>query len=152
MSDFFIHKMIASRASYINVHLKEPMKEEDFVRFEEAFIKPYELDQFFLFIDARDVNTDNLPSWFVEKMLLVIHRQRPQRDKIIGIIFLINSETMANFIKGIFTIYHSERPRLVTNDEEEACAWLTDKMIDTYGMEQTMEFITSFALETSSQE
>lgn len=123
------------------------MSEEDFKRFEHAFVKPYELDNFFLFIDARDVNTENLPHWFIEKLLVVIHRQRPQRDKIKGIIFVINSETMAGFIKGLFMLYHSDRPRFICNTDEDAAGWLTEKMLDLYGPETTVQLVSNFAQE-----
>jgi len=127
--------------------MKEPMTEEEFALFEEAFVKPYELDQFFLFIDARDVNTENLPHWFIESLLAVIHRQRPQREKIKGIIFVINSDTMASFLKGVFTLYHSDRPRFICNTDEEAAGWLTEKMLDLYGPETTMQLVSNFAQE-----
>lgn len=149
MSECFIHKMIASRISYVNVHMKKTMEEQDFDDFEIAFLKPYKLDEFFMFLDVRDVNTDNIPPWFIEKILHVIHKQRPQRDKIKGIIFVTNSNAMVSFIKGLFTIYESDRPRFICSTDEEAAGWLTDRMLDLYGPETTMELVSNFASEIS---
>ena len=125
MSNFWKKQTLGEKVICMSIVPNVMFTEDSYEEYENMYRSMYdEKKEFLLVMDARNMESENVPSWFWPQQYTLTTSQRIKKQQIIGVCVMIGSKGIATLIQGFLKIYDTDRPTLVTADNDEASNWI----------------------------